>query len=94
MLKRLPEMPHVRLEEINQTISNMRKQSSEGRVTTAEATVMLLKVNVFVIYPLFFLLPSPAKFSLSFPPFDVSSFISLLSFFPLFSFSFSFLGDG
>ena len=45
MLKRFPEtVPHVRLTDINKTISPLRTQSSEGRVTTAEAVVILLKV--------------------------------------------------
>lgn len=38
----------VRLSETKETISHLRKQTVEGRVTTAEATLLLLEVSSFM----------------------------------------------
>jgi DTW domain-containing protein YfiP len=44
LYKRLPTgLPKVRLSEMKETISHLRKQTVEGRVTTAEATLLLLE---------------------------------------------------
>eukprot|EP00029_Vermamoeba_vermiformis_P004986 TRINITY_DN1602_c0_g1_i1.p1 TRINITY_DN1602_c0_g1~~TRINITY_DN1602_c0_g1_i1.p1 ORF type:complete len:257 (+),score=22.78 TRINITY_DN1602_c0_g1_i1:298-1068(+) len=44
LYKRLPTgLPKVRLSETKETISHLRKQTVEGRVTTAEATLLLLE---------------------------------------------------